>query len=119
MKKDIQVVICPTLREPNGLAMSSRNLRLSSEEKKLASELHASLEEIKKNLSGTNFNELKKKAISHLENIGFTIEYLELARRNDLEVVSESDDQEGFIILIAAFLNHVRLIDNLPINGNI
>ena len=50
MKKDIEIVICPILREPNGLAMSSRNLRLSDKEKNIASELYKTLKHIKKTL---------------------------------------------------------------------
>lgn len=113
MRKDIQLVICPTLREKNGLAMSSRNLRLNAAEKNLASELHRSLELINIKIDSSNFAELKAKAISHLEEIGFKIEYLELAKAKNLEIISRIERKEDGIILIAAYLNDVRLIDNL------
>ena len=48
MGKEVKIVICPILREPNGLAMSSRNLRLSEEEKDIASEIYKTLEQIEK-----------------------------------------------------------------------
>lgn len=117
MKKDIQVIICPIFRESTGLAMSSRNLRLNSFEKKLAPELHLALEGIKENLSASNFSMLKNEAILHLEKLGFKIDYLELAKAKSLELVKEFDNKEDHILLIAAFLNEVRLIDNLLING--
>jgi len=116
MKKNIKIIMCPTLRESNGLAMSSRNLRLNTFEKKLASELHQALEGIKKDLSVSNFSPLKTKAVQHLEKLGFKIDYLELAKAKNLELVNEFDNKEDLIILIAAFLNEVRLIDNLLIN---
>ncbi|HEV2830427.1 MAG TPA: pantoate--beta-alanine ligase [Hanamia sp.] len=115
MKKEIKVIVCPTLREKNGLAMSSRNLRFQPAEKELASQLYQSLQLIKENLTATNFSELKKNAMIHLENVGFKIEYLELAKAKNLELTQLYDSSEDHVILIAAFLNDVRLIDNILI----
>ncbi len=117
MNKNIKVMICPVLREKNGLAMSSRNLRLSEEEKKMASHLFKSLTYIKKNLLPENFLQLKSKAIIKLEKKGFNIDYLELANSNNLEIVQDSHESENLIILIAAFLNSVRLIDNVLVRS--
>ena len=113
MKKEIKVIVCPTLREKNGLAMSSRNLRFKPDEKELASELSQSLQLIKKNLTATNFSELKKNAIIHLENIGFKIEYLELAKAENLELTQVYESSKDHVILVAAYLSDVRLIDNI------
>ena len=113
MKKDITVIICPIVREASGLAMSSRNLRLNSEEKTLASSLNKTLESIKDSLSNENFSELKNIAISNLENKGFKIDYLELANRADLTIIKDYKKAETHILLIAAWLNDIRLIDNL------
>lgn len=112
MGKNIELVICPTLREENGLAMSSRNLRLSKQEKEKAAALNQSLQFIKEKISSHNFLELKEEAISNLETSGFRVEYLELAKADDLELVSSYDGNEPHVILIAAYLNEVRLIDN-------
>jgi pantoate--beta-alanine ligase len=117
MNKDIEIVICPILREPNGLAMSSRNLRLNDKEKDIAAELYKTLEQIKKNLAPGNFSYLKKEAIVKLELAGFTIDYLELTKRTNLEIVDDCNTDEKYIVLIAAFLNDVRLIDNLEVTG--
>lgn len=116
MHKELKIFICPILREPGGLAMSSRNLRLSPSDRQLASQLHETLVSIKRNLLTGNFIELKEKAIKELESRGFKVEYLELARKSNLEIVSDFEEGKDLIILIAAFLAGVRLIDNLFIN---
>jgi pantoate--beta-alanine ligase len=117
MQKDIKIVICPILRDSNGLAMSSRNLRLSDKEKILASKLYKTLDQIKRRLAPGNFSYLKKEAIVQLELAGFTIDYLELAKSDTLEIVENCNIHEKYIVLIAAFLNNVRLIDNLELTG--
>jgi len=96
--------------------MSSRNLRLNLAERETAAGLHQVLVSIKKNLDGNSFLPLKNKAIKDLENKNFKVEYLELAKTNNLEIVSDFKNKEDLIILVAAFLNDVRLIDNLLIN---
>jgi pantoate--beta-alanine ligase len=117
MNKKTGIVICPVVRERGGLAMSSRNLRLSENEKIIAAELYRTLEEIKKNLAPGKFSYLKKEAIVKLELAGFTIDYLELAKSTDLEIVPECNSHEKYLVLIAAFLNDVRLIDNIEVTG--
>lgn len=111
--KKIKVVVCPILRETNGLAMSSRNLRLNEEEKKLASQLYKSLIYIRNNLRSKNFLVLKNEAVTKLEQKGFRIDYLELAKSKNLNLVEKYNKADDTVILIAAFLNDVRLIDNI------
>lgn len=117
MHKKIQVIICPILRENSGLAMSSRNLRLDTEDRKLAAKLQQALVSIKDKLSKNNFLDLKNKAIADLENEGFKVEYLELAKGNNLELVTKFEEEDELVMLIAAFLKDVRLIDNILIKG--
>jgi pantoate--beta-alanine ligase len=116
LDKDTRIIICPILREPSGLAMSSRNLRLNSSDRKVAAQLHQTLVSIKNKLDDHNFLQLKEQAINDLESKGFKVEYLELARKNDLQIVTDFKDKEHLIILVAAFLAGIRLIDNLLIN---
>ena len=116
MNRNIKIIICPILREESGLAMSSRNLRLSFSDRKLASELFLTLVSIKNKLKSEDFLKVKDQAIQDLETKGFKVEYLELAKKNNLEIVSHFNPGEKLIILIAAFLGDVRLIDNLLIN---
>ena len=113
MKYETNVVVCPIMREQSGLAMSSRNQRLSEQERKTAAELFKALKEIKENRDHSQFSILKKNAIKKLEHKGFKIDYLELAKENDLQIVSEFIPGQKLVILIAAFLQNVRLIDNI------
>ena len=59
------------------------------------------------------FIQLKKEAIIKLEKKGFKVDYLELAKSKNLKIVDDIDKSKDVIILIAAFLNNVRLIDNV------
>jgi pantoate--beta-alanine ligase len=118
LNKRIEIIICPTLREPGGLAMSSRNLRLNDEERSRASQLHAALVSIKNELGSRNFTMYKNEAIKKLESNGFKIDYLELASQKDLEIFVECKPQEDSVILIAAYLGAVRLIDNVLVSCN-
>lgn len=113
--QEIEIVICPTLREKSGLAMSSRNLRLGIEDKKTAAKLNEALRGIQEELDSDNFQQLKGDAISKLGSAGFRVEYLELARAKSLEVMENYDGIGQYVILIAAYLHDVRLIDNILI----
>ena len=115
MKKEIKVMVCPTLREENGLAMSSRNLRLQPNEKEIAAGLYQILKSIKMQINSANFLKLQEDGINRLKAKGFKVEYLELAKAKNLEIVNNYTPGESYVILIAAFLNGVRLIDNILI----
>jgi len=90
----VEIVGCPTMRESDGLAMSSRNLRLNSEQRKLAPELYRSISAAKDSAS----------AIAAMERAGFVVDYVE-------------DFTQGGVTrrLAAASLGDVRLIDNVPL----
>lgn len=117
MHKNIDIVICPILREKNGLAMSSRNLRLNEDERKTAGQLYATLNKLKENFNGEDFILLKNESIAYLNNIGFKVDYLELAKMNDLEIINDCNNPRECIILSAAILNNVRLIDNVVLKN--
>jgi len=113
-KKDqIQLEICPTLREDNGLAMSSRNMRLNPEDRKKAAMLYKGMTDLKNAFGKTSFDKERKLIIDHLENNGFSVEYLELADSNTLEILNDWDKERSITICIAAYLSNVRLIDNM------
>ena len=109
------VVKCPIIRETSGLAMSSRNMRLGDDEKKTASEIFASLQFIKNNLAEQSFSFLKESAKQRLEKQGFKVEYLALAKADNLEIIDQYRSGEQFVLLIAAYLGKIRLIDNIII----
>ena len=96
MQKKIEIIICPTLREISGLAMSSRNLRLSDEEKQTAPLMYGALQSIKENIAKTAFPQLQQQAISYLEEKGFKVDYLQLAKTENLEIVTEAENKNGF-----------------------
>jgi len=115
-KEAININICPTLREADGLAMSSRNMRLSLAERRKAVLIFQSLSFIKDNLVSGETETIKNKAIAMLTREGFRVDYIEIADAKTLEAVSIWDGKKKLVALAAAFLNEVRLIDNLLLN---
>jgi len=116
LKNEITINICPTLREPDGLAMSSRNIRLKEDERKKAVAIFQSLRFIRDNLKKGDLSVLKHEANSLLTKNGFKTDYIEIAGANDLSLVNEWDGKIKLVAVAAAFLNEVRLIDNMLLN---
>jgi pantoate--beta-alanine ligase len=108
----IEMVICPTIRESDGLAMSSRNLRLSESERKQASQIHKTLLWLHQNLSMFPPNSLINQATRHLESAGFRVDYVALTN-NQLMPIQQAEPGIAIRALIAAHLNEIRLIDNM------
>lgn len=114
---DVNIVCCSTFREANGLAMSSRNTRLTSEEKKAASIIYQILNEVK--------NKLDKIPI---EAIGiwvheqfakqplFELEYFTIADEETLKGVSNISPKKNYRAFIAVYAREVRLIDTISLN---
>lgn len=113
MGADIEIIKCPILREESGLAKSSRNLRLSENALIIGAELYRSLLFIRNNATANSFANLKKETIKHLESKGIKIEYLALASAADLQLEQDFKQGEKQVILVAAYLDGIRLIDNL------
>lgn len=121
LENSIKVTICPTLRETDGLAMSSRNMRLNMKERKTATSIYQCLELIRDNLQSESLSVLKMKAGILLNAEGFKIDYFEIVDANTLSKISDTEfaGQSGkkkMVALVAAFLNEVRLIDNMILN---
>jgi pantoate--beta-alanine ligase len=113
----IDVVGCPTLRDPDGLAMSSRNLRLTAEERQLAPELHRAMQMVHDALQGGE----KKQAVlldifsEQMRRFpAFRVEYAEIRGAADLSDFGQTIDKPA-VLLVAAHLGSVRLIDNLEL----
>lgn len=102
------------MREPDGLAMSSRNLRLSEENRKKAPAIIKALTYIKSNLGQQPLKTLKRNAKNNLEEEGFTVDYVEIADAYTLETVNSYS--EKLVALVAATINNIRLIDNIVLN---
>jgi pantoate--beta-alanine ligase len=116
MNDQIHLVISPTVRESDGLAMSSRNARLSADARQRASVIYESLEDLKKNLRKGSLEEAKRKALKRLRDDGFRPDYVEIADADSLQLVGEWDGKQRLVALAAAFLDEVRLIDNMLIS---
>ena len=116
LKERIKVNICPTLREEDGLAMSSRNTRLLPDDRKKAATISAALRYIKENLKAGDAKKIKDEAKEMLLQKDFRIDYIEIADADTLMLIENWNGKQKIVTLVAAFLNKVRLIDNMVIN---
>jgi pantoate--beta-alanine ligase len=103
---------CATVREADGLAMSSRNRRLNESEREKALGIYQALTYLKKNLSQSNLSDLIAQARNILTDQHFKIDYVEIADTDSLELIHEWNGKQKLVALIAAFQHEVRLIDN-------
>ncbi len=111
----IEIVSCPTVREADGLAMSSRNVRLSAADRasapKLLQALRAAAARLK---AGEAAAPVLRAATEAIEESGFArVEYLELRAAADLMPLTRADTRAR--LLVAAWLGGVRLIDNIEV----
>ncbi|MEM7071307.1 MAG: pantoate--beta-alanine ligase [Pseudomonadota bacterium] len=112
---DVKIVGCPTVREKSGVALSSRNLRLSKTQMQIAPQLYRRLCDLAKMLqSGMAFKKARAQICLTLRKDGFDkIEYLELINEDTLQSTRHLDATSRLIA--AAYLGQVRLIDNIKI----
>ena len=109
----VTMIICPTQRAADGLALSSRNLRLDHAQREHAVALYKTLQFVKGHIKPGPLQSLKARAKEDLEKGGFRVDYVEIAAAADLKVLDTWDGQQPSIALVAAFSGEVRLIDNL------
>lgn len=108
----IELIGIPTVREADGLAMSSRNGYLTKAQREIAPQFYQILQTARANfLAGQKINTVENQAIVDLTTAGFNVDYLKIARQSDLQFASENDS--NLIILAAAKLGKTRLIDNI------
>jgi pantoate--beta-alanine ligase len=108
----VQIEVCPIVREPDGLAMSSRNAHLSVADRERAAALHQALEAAAAAVAAGEHDPSAVGAIAreHLDDAAIDPEYLEFVDRDSLEPVSEINGE--VLALIAARVGNTRLIDN-------
>ena len=112
MSFPVEIIPAPTLREPDGLAMSSRNQYLQGDQLQTATHIHRTLLFMRDAArQGLPVRGIEDEAMSRLEAAGFDVDYAEV-RRADLSR-PRSPDEPGLLALIAARLGRTRLIDNL------
>lgn len=114
--KNIRIVPCPTKRETDGLAMSSRNTLLSKEERKIAPVIYQTLSMVKDKRGKILPEELKQWAFEHLAmNKLIQPEYFEIVDSLTLQAVSVWSAEKKIRACVAVKLGNVRLIDNMEI----
>jgi pantoate--beta-alanine ligase len=111
----VRIVIEPTVREPDGLAMSSRNAYLSESERKRAIALYAALREAKEAIEAGERRPgaLKQGMIMGMTQAGFDVDYAEVVDATTLRPVSEIGGV--IMIAVAGYMGRTRLIDNIAL----
>jgi pantoate--beta-alanine ligase len=111
----VSIIGAPTVREPDGLAMSSRNQYLKPQERELAPAVYTCLVNIRNEViqGNRNFAVLEAEGMLKLEKLGFKPQYVEIRTATDL--ARPKPEEQELVVLAAAYLGKTRLIDNLEI----
>ncbi len=115
----IQLAICPIIRDQDGLALSSRNARLSEAGKRTALALSRSLQYVKDHIhDAIPLAEIKDRALQILTDTdGLSVEYFALCESSTLKEVNHIDFSKQHVALVTAWVEGVRLIDNMILNN--
>jgi pantoate--beta-alanine ligase len=113
----VEIVGVPTTREPDGLAMSSRNRYLTAEQRAVAPRIYAALESARVAIeSGRHdYGDLEREGLQTLRDAGFRPDYFEIRDADTLDVPSPSS--KNLVVLTAARIGRARLIDNVRARG--
>jgi pantoate--beta-alanine ligase len=115
LRMPLKMIMCPIVREPEGLAMSSRNVHLNADEKANSMLLSATLYKVKDEFGKLTIDELKQLAINELNsNPNIQLDYFEIADADTL--FPAKADTQHMVALVAAKVGNVRLIDNIILN---
>jgi pantoate--beta-alanine ligase len=111
-----EIVVCPIIREPGGLAMSSRNVLLSGKQKEEAARISQALFDAKKQAIVTPIGEIMDKAVRQINSSPeLSVEYLEIVDANTLQPVTEWDVPAEIFACVAVRAGKIRLIDNVQL----
>ena len=107
-----KIIMCPTIREKSGIALSSRNIKLDKKQIKIAAKVYKLLKTNKKKILVKRLNNCKTKIINKIKKIGIKkIDYLECLNLKTFKIPKKTN--ASFNIFIAYYIGRVRLIDNL------
>jgi pantoate--beta-alanine ligase len=113
----VEIIACPILREPDGLAMSSRNTRLSVEERKIAALIPKLMQEAIEVVKQKGLTAAKAFVVESVSKVPeMRLEYYEVCNAETLELADENNVPDKAVSLIAVFVGNIRLIDNWMIN---
>lgn len=107
----VEIIAGDTIREPDGLALSSRNIHLSQKHRAVAPKLYQTLQEISQDFAFDRLDQLEASSQQALSQFGFKCEYLAIRDAKDLSPIKKNTKM--FVVLTAAWLGSTRLIDNL------
>jgi pantoate--beta-alanine ligase len=110
---NMEVVICPTTRDADGLAMSSRNRRLTEPQRAIAGLIYQCLVSVESKQHSASFAVVRKECEDLLVAKGFVPDYIALADARDLTLLDEYSKDIPMVALIAAKIGEIRLIDNI------
>lgn len=113
----VNVIGCPIFREANGLAMSSRNERLSPDDREKAALIYLTLKSAREKFGTENAQEITNWVANVFEkHPDFKLEYFEIADEENLMPISKIEDGKKYRGFIAVFISNIRLIDNISLN---
>ena len=112
-KLPVKIHGVPTLREEDGLAMSSRNVRLTETQRKEATIIYETLEKVKEWFKVISLEEIKQRVTEIFKNSNFELEYFVLADEETLQEANAIDEDKEYRAFIVAYAGEVRLIDNM------
>ena len=117
MKYKLEIVGCPIVREQDGLALSSRNKRLSAEERENALKISQTIFKSRTFAASHTVSETQKMVEDAIEDApGLRLEYFEIVDGNTLQKISNWEDTSYAVGCITVFCGEVRLIDNIKYN---
>ena len=112
-KLPVKIHGVPTLREEDGLAMSSRNVRLTETQRKEATIIYETLTKVKEWFKVISLEEIKQKVTDIFRNSNFELEYFVIADEEMLKEANAIDENKEYRAFIVAYAGEVRLIDNM------
>ncbi|MBX2816848.1 MAG: pantoate--beta-alanine ligase [Saprospiraceae bacterium] len=119
LRLEVDLIPCPIVREDDGLAYSSRNARLTTKHRQIASSIHNVLLKCKQKCASDPVKEVRVWAIDALNSAGFRTEYVEFVDGKTLQSIDRMDDHSLVIACVASWLGEVRLIDNMVMKGRL
>jgi pantoate--beta-alanine ligase len=115
MQLPVELVMVPTVREPDGLAMSSRNVRLSPAQRQAAPIIYRTLEWAKSQLGLQAIAEIETEALQRLNLPDFRPEYFQIVDGKTLQPITNPTEHDWIVACGASWVGEVRLIDNLAL----
>ena len=112
--ENIEIVACPIRRAPDGLALSSRNVRLTPEQRNLAPSIHRVLSDSVAMSHEASVAETEKAVVTSINEIPqMKVEYFSIVNGHDMQPIANWDDTDYAVGCVTVYLGDVRLIDNI------